>query len=86
MDTTPLLAKMTLSTLLSLGLPVLASAALYDQIIETETGPVYGYPAFNSTPTDGLTNWEDIAVWKGIPFAADTSGEVSDSDPQEFKF
>lgn len=61
-----------------LGLPLLANAALYDQVIQTESGPVYGYPAFNTTPTDGLTNWKDIAVWKGIPFAASTAGEVSD--------
>lgn len=63
---------------LLLGLPVLASATLYEQVIETESGPVYGYPAFNTTPTGGLTNWKDIAVWKGIPFAASTAGEVSD--------
>lgn len=60
-----------------LGLPALANAALYHQVIQTESGPVYGYPEFNSTFTGNLTNWKDIAVWKGIPFAADTSGEVS---------
>lgn len=60
-----------------LGLPALASAALYNQVLQTESGPVYGYPAFNSTPSGNLTNWKDIAVWKGIPFAANTSGEVS---------
>lgn len=53
-----------------------ANAALYHQTIQTESGPVYGYPEFNSTPAGGLTNWENIAVWKGIPFAATTGGEV----------
>lgn len=62
-----------------LGLPVLANAALYNQIVQTETGPVYGYPAFNSTPSGGLTNWKDIAVWKGIPFAATTANEVGNT-------
>lgn len=62
-----------------LGLPLLASASLYEQVIQTESGPVYGYPAFNTTPSGGLTNWQDIAVWKGIPFASSTAGQVSNS-------
>lgn len=56
-------------------LPAVAEAALYDQVINTAKGPVQGYAAFNTTPTGGLTNWEDITVWKGIPFAADTAGQ-----------
>ncbi|KAL3478530.1 Alpha/Beta hydrolase protein [Aspergillus californicus] len=59
-----------------------ASAALYDQVIQTPVGPVQGYPAFNSTPTGGLTNWKDITVWKGIPFAASTGGENRFRAPQ----
>lgn len=75
---------MTLNTLflratgcVLLGLPILASASLYEKVVQTESGPVYGYPAFNTTPSDDLTNWKEIAVWKGIKFAADTGGEVS---------
>lgn len=62
---------------LLLSAPTLAQAALFHQTIQTESGPVYGYPEFNSTPAGNLTNWQDIAVWKGIPFAASTAGEVS---------
>lgn len=63
------------------GLLGVANAALYNQVIQTKSGPVRGYPAFNSTPIGGLTNWKDIAVWKGIPFAATTGGEVR-QDPR----
>ncbi|KAJ5856200.1 carboxylesterase [Penicillium soppii] len=59
-----------------------ASAALYDQVIQTNNGPVQGYAAFNSTPTGGLTHWKDITVWKGIPFAATTAGENRFRAPQ----
>ena len=58
------------------------SAALYDQVIKTTHGPVQGYPAFNSTPSGGLTHWKDITVWKGIPFAATTGGENRFKEPQ----
>jgi carboxylesterase 2 len=60
-----------------------ADAALYDQVIETTHGSVVGYQAFNSSPAGvGLSNWENIAVWKGIPFAANTSGENRFRAPQ----
>ncbi|KAF7885009.1 hypothetical protein EAF00_010827 [Botryotinia globosa] len=39
------------------------------------SGPVQGYAAFNGSPTGvNLEHWKDIAVWKGIPFAASTGG------------
>ncbi|OJJ97442.1 hypothetical protein ASPACDRAFT_32633 [Aspergillus aculeatus ATCC 16872] len=61
----------------------LASAALYDSIVQTKYGAVQGYAAFNSTPSgDNLTNWKDITVWKGIPFAATTGGENRWKAPQ----
>ncbi|KAF7932824.1 uncharacterized protein EAE98_004123 [Botrytis deweyae] len=52
-----------------------ASAQLYNQVIQTNYGPVQGIPAFNSSPNGNISNWEDITVWKGIPYGADTSGE-----------
>ncbi|KAJ5302199.1 carboxylesterase [Penicillium antarcticum] len=71
------------STLLvASGLAPVASAALYDTVIETKYGPVKGYPAFNSTSTGNMTNWKDITVWKGIPFAASTGGENRWKAPQ----
>lgn len=61
-----------------------ANAALYDQVIQTKYGPVQGYPAFNSTPSGvNLTHWEDISVWKGIPFAATTGGANRFKPPQK---
>ncbi|PYH98104.1 alpha/beta-hydrolase [Aspergillus ellipticus CBS 707.79] len=63
-------------------LPV-ARAALYDTVVQTSHGPVMGYRAFNSSPSGiGLGRWEEIAVWKGIPFAANTSGENRFRPPQ----
>ena len=59
-----------------------SSAALYNQVIDTKYGSVQGYPAFNSTPAANLTNWKDITVFKGIPFAADTSGKNRFRAPQ----
>ncbi|KAJ5953543.1 carboxylesterase [Penicillium verhagenii] len=66
----------------AMGLAPVASAALYDTVIETKYGSVQGYPAFNSTNTGNLTNWKDITVWKGIPFAATTGGENRWKAPQ----
>ncbi|CZR53564.1 probable para-nitrobenzyl esterase [Phialocephala subalpina] len=60
----------------------IASAALYNTVIQTNYGPVQGYPAFNSSPTGNLTNWKDITVWKGIPFAATTAGQNRFKPPQ----
>ena len=59
-----------------------ANAALYNQTIRTRYGEIQGYPAFNSTPLGNLTNWEDVAVWKGIPYAASTSGSNRWRAPQ----
>ncbi|OJJ42325.1 hypothetical protein ASPZODRAFT_137346 [Penicilliopsis zonata CBS 506.65] len=52
-----------------------AHAALYSTVIETPYGGVQGYPAFTSEPSGNLTHWQDIAVWKGIPYGATTAGE-----------
>jgi hypothetical protein len=52
-----------------------ASAALYDQVIQINNGPVQGHAAFNSSPAGGSTHWKDSTVWKGISFAATTGGE-----------
>ncbi|KAJ8119717.1 hypothetical protein ONZ43_g3393 [Nemania bipapillata] len=58
-------------------------AALYDSVLQTPNGPVQGYAAFNSSPANmNLTNWKDVTVWKGIPFAADTSGTNRFRPPQ----
>ncbi|KAI1099534.1 Alpha/Beta hydrolase protein [Jackrogersella minutella] len=67
----------------ALALLPAAQAALYNTVIQTPNGPVQGYPAFNSSPTNmNLTNWKNVAVWKGIPFAADTSGANRFKPPQ----
>lgn len=58
------------------------SAALYDIVIQTKNGPVQGIPAVNSTNTGNFSNWEDITVWKGIPYGADTSGQNRWRPPQ----
>ena len=61
-----------------------ANAALYNTTISTQYGLVQGVPAFNSTsgPSSNLSNWEDITVWKGIPFAASTAGANRWKAPQ----
>jgi len=74
------------ATLTALGqLAVGVDAALYSSVLETNYGPVQGYPAFNSSPTDpigNLNNWKDVTVWKNIPYAADTGGENRWRPPQ----
>jgi carboxylesterase 2 len=60
----------------------LSSAALYDHTISTKYGEIQGHPAFNSTPEGNLTNWQNVAVWKGIPFAASTAGDNRWKAPQ----
>jgi carboxylesterase 2 len=55
---------------------------LYNTVIKTANGSVQGIPAFNSTPTGSISNWQDITVWKGIPFATSTSGENRFRPPQ----
>ncbi len=77
--------KVAGATVISLLAPA-AQAALYDSVLETPNGPVQGYAAFNSSPANiNLTNWKDVTVWKGIPFAADTSGENRFRPPQSVK-
>ncbi|KAH6986736.1 Alpha/Beta hydrolase protein [Ilyonectria destructans] len=67
----------------ALGLLPVVRGALYDTVIYTPNGPVQGYPAFNSSPANmSLTNWRDVTVWKGIPFAGDTLGENRFRPPQ----
>ncbi|KAB8201181.1 alpha/beta-hydrolase [Aspergillus parasiticus] len=81
MDTYPLSKILTGASLLLSLIPG-SSAALYDTVLDTQYGKVQGYPAFNSTPSGNLTNWKDITVWKGIPFAASTGGENRWRAPQ----
>ncbi|PYH40211.1 carboxylesterase/lipase family protein [Aspergillus saccharolyticus JOP 1030-1] len=64
------------------GLSPVASAALYDSVVQTKYGKVQGYPAFNETYNGNLTHWKDITVWKGIPFAATTGGQNRWKAPQ----
>lgn len=58
------------------------NAALFGTKIQTKYGSVVGYPAFNSSPAANLTQWQNIAVWKGIPFAASTAGQNRFRAPQ----
>lgn len=59
-------------------------AYLYEQVIDTNYGPVQGVAAFNSTsgPAANFSNWETISTFKGIPFAASTAGENRWQPPQ----
>ncbi|KAF2251225.1 alpha/beta-hydrolase [Trematosphaeria pertusa] len=59
----------------------LAKGALYNQVISTKYGDVQGYPAFNGS-TQGIDNWQDITVWKGIPYAASTAVSNRFKPPQ----
>lgn len=59
-----------------------ATAALYNTVIQTTNGPIQGVPAFNSSPVGNLTQWKDITVFKGIPFAATTGGDNRWRQPQ----
>lgn len=60
-----------------------ASATLYDQTIQLSQGNVQGAAAFNkSSAPSYITNWKDIAFWKGIPYAATTGGENRWKPPQ----
>lgn len=71
------------STLAVTGLSApVVSAALYNTVIQTKYGSIQGYPAFNSSPAANLSNWQDITVWKGIPFAATTAYENRFKPPQ----
>jgi len=59
------------------------NAALYDQTVKTQYGDIVGYPAFNSSPSGyNWTNWQDISVFKGVPFAATTAGSNRWKAPQ----
>ncbi|QKX64569.1 uncharacterized protein TRUGW13939_11744 [Talaromyces rugulosus] len=60
----------------------LSAATLYDTIIQTKYGAVQGYPAFSSETAGNLTHWQDVAVWRGIPFAATTAGKNRFKEPQ----
>ncbi|KAF4630086.1 hypothetical protein G7Y89_g8056 [Cudoniella acicularis] len=59
-----------------------AVAQLYNTVIETAYGGVQGVAAFNSSPAGNISNWQDITVWRGIPFAASTSGSNRFRPPQ----
>ncbi|KAH7175208.1 Alpha/Beta hydrolase protein [Dactylonectria macrodidyma] len=77
--------KTTTGVLLAclLSQPTPANAALYGGGIRTKYGgSVQGYPAFSTTPAGNLTNWKNIAVWKGIPYAATTAGRNRSRSPQ----
>ncbi|KAF9693563.1 hypothetical protein EKO04_008103 [Ascochyta lentis] len=62
-------------TLGALAPASLVWAALYNQVIDTVYGPVQGIAAFDAQPNTNISNWRDVTVWKGIPFAANTAGQ-----------
>ncbi|KGO43116.1 Carboxylesterase, type B [Penicillium expansum] len=60
-----------------------ADAALHDQTIKIPQGKLQGAAAFNSSNAPStISNWKDISVWKGIPFAGTTAGEHRWRPPQ----
>ncbi|KAJ5919198.1 Carboxylesterase type B [Penicillium verhagenii] len=60
-----------------------ADAALYDQTIKLPQGKLQGAAAFNtSTAPSTISNWKDISVWKGIPYAPTTGGNNRWKPPQ----
>lgn len=63
-------------------LSIPARAALYNGTVQTGYGAIQGYQAFSSDPGMNLTNWKEITVWKGIPFAATTAGQNRFKAPQ----
>jgi carboxylesterase 2 len=61
------------------------SESLSNKIIQTTNGPVKGTQAFSSEPTFNLPNWQNITVWKGIPYGASTAYENRWRPPQPAK-
>lgn len=62
--------------------PAPTHAALWQNTIKREYGPVTGAAALNETYADTFSNWQDISVWKGIPIAASTGGQNRWKPPQ----
>jgi carboxylesterase 2 len=69
------LSSLEAAAMLASLLPSVANAALYDTVIETQYGNLTGAMAFDATTGARFSNWKDVSVWKGIPFAASTAGE-----------
>ncbi|CAK7221232.1 hypothetical protein SCUCBS95973_004424 [Sporothrix curviconia] len=65
---------------------MVALASLAGQVVQTTSGPVRGIAAFDGAPANGtlsrLDNWQNVAVWKGIPYAASTDGANRWRPPQ----
>lgn len=57
-------------------------AQLYKAPVQIETGLVQGYQALNSSTSSNFSNYQDITVWRGVPFAASTAGENRWKPPQ----
>jgi carboxylesterase 2 len=60
------------ATLVAIALFDTTEAALYDNPSKIKDGYVQGYPALNDSTVTKFSNWQDVTVWKGIPFAAST--------------
>ncbi|KAI7412100.1 alpha/beta-hydrolase [Hortaea werneckii] len=60
----------------------MANGALYDYPVFTDSGPVLGSQALTNETISSFKNWQDITVWKGIPFAATTAGQNRWRPPQ----
>lgn len=56
---------------------------LYNQTIQTSYGPVQGVPALNATCCSAIQGYENVTVWRGIPYAADTGGNNRFKPPQK---
>ncbi|CAN8095858.1 unnamed protein product [Discula destructiva] len=65
------------------ALAATANAMLFEQVVQTVNGPVQGYQAFDSSPVNvTLSQWQNIGVWKGIPFGASTAYQNRFKPPQ----
>ncbi|KAF3763608.1 alpha/beta-hydrolase [Cryphonectria parasitica EP155] len=56
---------------------------LYNQTIQTAYGPIQGVPALNSTCCSYINGYENVTVFRGIPFAANPGGENRFKAPQK---
>ncbi|KAF2667465.1 alpha/beta-hydrolase [Microthyrium microscopicum] len=77
-------ALLVLGTYVSLGACISSASpqGLWETTIRTNSGPVRGVQAFPTKPAFNISSWQDITVWKGIPYGASTAYENRFKAPQ----